>query len=264
MRFTLLFCIVALVTSASVSAQKSDRQHVINSIQERFDTYASLAHELWDLAEVGYQEYESAEKLSSLLEKEGFEVEHGVAEIPTAFIASYGSGSPVIGIMAEYDALPGISQAATPEPMTIEGKGAGHACGHHLFGTGSTAAAIAVKEWLERGNGGTIRVYGTPAEEGGAGKVYMVREGLFEDADIVLHWHPGDRNDASPSYSLANRSAKFRFKGISAHAAAAPERGRSALDGVEAMNYMVNLLREHVPPGNANSLRDYRRRWISS
>jgi aminobenzoyl-glutamate utilization protein B len=125
---------------------------------------------------------------------------------------------------------------------------AGHACGHHLFGTGSTAAAIAVKDWLARTKGtGTIRLYGTPAEEGGAGKVYMVRAGLFKDVDTVLHWHAGDRNDASPGSSLANKSAKFRFHGVSAHAAGAPERGRSALDGVEAMNMMTNMLREHVP-----------------
>ena len=127
-------------------------------------------------------------------------------------------------------------------------KTAGHACGHHLFGTGSTAAAIAVKNWLVRTDTrGTIRLYGTPAEEGGAGKVYLVRAGLFDDVDAVLHWHPADRNDASPGSSLANITAKFRFGSISAHAAAAPERGRSALDAVEAMNYMVNMLREHVP-----------------
>lgn len=175
-------------------------------------------------------------------------METGVAGIPTAFVASYGEGGPVIGILAEYDALPGLSQDALPmRKAPVEG-GAGHACGHHLFGTASTAAAIAAKAWLDAsGQPGTIRLYGTPAEEGGAGKVYLVREGLFDDVDIVLHWHPSDRNDASPSTSLANRSAKFRFHGVSTHAAGAPERGRSALDGVEAMNLMVNMMREHVP-----------------
>ena len=247
MRFLILCFLLAFLFHAPSFAQKIDHQHVIDTIDGRFETYSTLAHEIWELAEVGYQEYESAEKLSSLLENEGFTIERGVAEIPTAFVASYGNGSPVIGIMAEYDALPGISQAAVPTPQAVEAGGAGHACGHHLFGAGSTAAAIAVKDWLESGNGGTIRLYGTPAEEGGAGKVYMVRAGLFDDVDVVLHWHPSDRNDASPGTSLANRSAKFRFKGVSSHAAGAPERGRSALDGVEAMNYMVNLLREHVP-----------------
>ena len=150
-------------------------------------------------------------------------------------------------ILAEFDALPGLSQAAVPERQALESD-AGHACGHHLFGTASTGAAIAVRDWLAAtGTSGTVRVYGTPAEEGGAGKVYIARAGLFDDVDVALHWHPADRNDASPGNSLANKSAKFRFHGQSTHAAAAPERGRSALDGVEAMNHMVNLMREHVP-----------------
>ncbi|MEM8488185.1 MAG: amidohydrolase [Bacteroidota bacterium] len=223
------------------------QDNVSDLLDKSAATYAAVAHEIWELAEVGYQEHRSAAKLQALLANAGFQIKAGVAAIPTAFVASYGEGEPVIGIMGEYDALPGISQAAQPDRAIIEGQGAGHACGHHLFGTGSAAAAIAVKHWLDEGHTGTIRFYGTPAEEGGAGKVYMVREGLFDDVDVMLHWHPGDTNDASPYTTLANRSAKFRFHGKSAHAAAAPERGRSALDGVEAMNYMVNLLREHVP-----------------
>ena len=221
---------------------------VISSLDEGYSHYSNLAHSIWQLAEVGYQEYESSRLLQEEAKQAGFEVEAGVAGIPTAFVASYGSGSPVIGIMAEFDALPGISQKAVPRIEERTDATAGHACGHHLFGAGSTAAAIAVKEWLEEsGQSGTIRLYGTPAEEGGAGKVYMVREGLFDDVDVVLHWHPGDRNDASAGTSLANRSAKFRFYGVSSHAAASPERGRSGLDGVEAFNYMMNLMREHVP-----------------
>lgn len=233
------FCLIPLLVSA--------QDTVLAGLDEKSATYAAVAQEIWQLAEVGYQEHESAARLQTLLADAGFSIEAGVAGIPTAFVASYGEGEPVIGIMGEYDALPGISQAATPERQVVTGQGAGHACGHHLFGTGSAAAAIAVKEWLTSGHSGTIRFYGTPAEEGGAGKVYMVREGLFDDVDVMLHWHPGDANDASPYTTLANRSAKFRFHGKSAHAAAAPERGRSALDGVEAMNHMVNLLREHVP-----------------
>jgi aminobenzoyl-glutamate utilization protein B len=226
----------------------ADRQALVASIDERASHYAAIAKEIWDFAEVGYQEVKSSSRLQAELKAAGFTVESGVAGMPTAFVASYGRGRPVIGILAEFDALPGITQDAVPERRPIPEKGAGHACGHHLFGTGSTAAAIAVKDWLVRtGTPGTIRLYGTPAEEGGAGKVYMVRAGLFKDVDAVLHWHAADRNDASPGSSLANKSAKFRFHGVSAHAAAAPERGRSALDGVEAMNHMVNLLREHVP-----------------
>ncbi|MEQ1931909.1 MAG: amidohydrolase, partial [Parvularculaceae bacterium] len=154
----------------------------------------------------------------------------------------------VIAVLAEFDALPGINQDATPTRAPIAGKAAGHACGHNLFGAGSVGAAIAIKNWLEETKTpGVIRLYGTPAEEGGSGKVYMVRAGLFKTTDFVIHWHPDDENSAEAQTSLANRSAKFRFKGVSAHAAGAPERGRSALDGVEALNMMVNMMREHVP-----------------
>ena len=176
-------------------------------------------------------EVKSTQLLQDHLKQEGFNVTNGVAEIPTAFIAEYGSGKPVIGILAEFDALPGISQQAIPEKKALVEGGSGHACGHHLFGAGSVAAAVAVKNWLkETKTKGTVRLYGTPAEEGGAGKVYMVRGGLFDDADAVLHWHPGSSNGASASSSLSNKSGKFRFYGNAAHAAASPERGRSALD----------------------------------
>jgi aminobenzoyl-glutamate utilization protein B len=224
------------------------REAVLRSLEQNYEKYAAVAKQIWEWAEVGYQETKSSALLQEQLRAAGFRVEQGVAGMPTAFVASYGNGSPVVAILAEFDALPGITQDAVPVRRVIEGKNAGHACGHHLFGTGSTAAAIAVKEWLDRsGRRGTIRVYGTPAEEGGAGKVYMVREGLFGDVDAVLHWHASSRNSAAQDSTLANKSAKFRFFGLSAHAAAAPERGRSALDAVEAMNYMVNLMREHVP-----------------
>ncbi len=211
-------------------------------------TYTDTAQQIWQWAEVGYQETRSSALLQQQLREAGFSIETGVADIPTAFVASYGAGGPVIGILAEFDALPGVSQQATPKRLAVEGGKAGHACGHHLFGVASVAAAIATRDWLDAsGTRGTIRLYGTPAEEGGSGKVYMVRAGLFEDADVVINWHPADRNAALPSTTLANRSAKFRFTGYASHAAAAPERGRSALDGIEAMNHMVNLLREHVP-----------------
>jgi len=243
--------LAALGTAApgtSVTRAAAQEMDVLAGIDARADRYADLGHRIWELAEVGYQEDESSALLQAELEAAGFAIESGVAGMPTAFVANWGSGGPVIGLLAEFDALPGLSQAAVPERRPIVTDAPGHACGHHLFGAGSVAAAIAVKEWLERsGRAGTIRLYGTPAEEGGAGKVYMVREGLFEDVDIVLHWHPGDDNSAQAWSSLANKSAKFRFHGYSAHAAGAPERGRSALDGVEAMNDMVNLLREHVP-----------------
>jgi aminobenzoyl-glutamate utilization protein B len=212
-----------------------------------YPRYKDIALTIWDYAEVGYKEVKSAALHQETLKKAGFQIENNVAGIPTAFIASYGSGKPVIAILAEYDALPGISQKATPERSSA-GKDAGHACGHHLFGTASVAAGIAIKDLLENKQfSGTIRVYGTPAEEGGSGKVYMVRAGLFNDVDAVIHWHPGSDNSITMTSALANKSAKFRFRGISAHAAASPDRGRSALDGVEAMDHMVNMMREHMP-----------------
>jgi len=246
-RSTSTLVLVTLALVAAPAAAQDAREKAVATIDAHEQRYAEVAKQIWNLAEVGYQETKSSALLQGELQAAGFRVEGGVAGMPTAFVASYGSGGPVIGLLAEFDALPGITQDASPERHPIDTKAAGHACGHNLFGTGSTAAAIAVKEYLAgSGAPGTIRLYGTPAEEGGAGKVYMVRDGLFKDVDIVLHWHAGDRNDASPGASLANKSAKFRFHGISAHAAAAPERGRSALDGVEAMNHMVDMMREHV------------------
>jgi aminobenzoyl-glutamate utilization protein B len=221
---------------------------VTRLLDQRASSFSEVAREIWELAEVGFQEERSAALLKAQLEAAGFELQSGVAGMPTAFIGSFGRGRPVLAFLAEFDALPGLSQDASPERKPRAESAPGHACGHHLFGTASTAAAIAVKEWLAASGGsGTIRLYGTPAEEGGAGKVYMVRAGLFSDVDAVLTWHPSDGNDASPVGSLANKSAKFRFRGLASHAAAAPEKGRSALDGVEAMNYLVNLMREHVP-----------------
>lgn len=223
-------------------------KEMLAALDARFDHYARIAKQIWGFAEVGYQEEKSSALLQAELRGAGFEVQAGVVGEPTGFVATFGSGKPVIAIVGEFDALPGLSQDATPFKKAITEGGAGHGCGHHLFGTASTAAAIAVKEWMVANRvPGTLRFYGTPAEEGGSGKVYMVRGGLFKDVDAVVSWHPGDRNVADANSTLANISAKFRFRGVSAHAAAAPERGRSALDGVEAMTHMVNLLREHVP-----------------
>jgi aminobenzoyl-glutamate utilization protein B len=217
-------------------------------IQAKYDEYKKIALQIWDYAEVGYKEVKSSALHQKTLQDNGFTVQAGVADMPTAFVATYGSGKPVIGILAEYDALPGFAQQAVPEKTTIEGKTAGHACGHHLFGTGSVVAGIEIKKLIEQKKiSGTIKVFGCPAEEGGSGKVYMVRAGLFNDVDVVIHWHPGADNSVTMTSSLANKSAKFRFHGLSAHAAAAPDKGRSALDGVESFDYMVNMMREHVP-----------------
>jgi aminobenzoyl-glutamate utilization protein B len=232
----------------SVVIAAPSKTTVFDAIERGKAPYESMALSIWDWAEVGFKEHRSSALLQDKLKAAGFAIESGVAGMPTAFVATAGSGKPVIGVLAEFDALPGLSQEAIPERKARSGGGAGHACGHHLFGVAAVQAAVAVKEWLATtGSSGTVRVFGTPAEEGGSGKVYMVRAGLFADTDVALHWHPSDRNGVNMAGSLANISGKFRFRGVASHAAAAPDRGRSALDGVESMNHMVNLLREHVP-----------------
>lgn len=241
---------LALTTlPAATQAQQNDMLTEISAlIDARSGESAKTARQLWEWAEVGYQEQKSSDLLKQTLKANGFKIDSGVADIPTAFTAEFGTGGPVIGILAEYDALPGINQDALATRTPIEGKGAAHACGHNLFAAGSLEAAIAISKWLKQsGTPGRVRLYGTPAEEGGSGKVYMVRAGLFNDVDIALHWHAADENSAAARTTLANRSAKFRFRGVSAHAAGAPEKARSALDGVESFNMMINMMREHIP-----------------
>jgi aminobenzoyl-glutamate utilization protein B len=239
----LQFCITQ--AQSNIGTLKTD---AIKNIDSKYEAYKNIALQIWGFAEVGYKEVKSTQLLQETLKSNGFTVESGVAEIPTAFVASYGSGKPVIAILAEYDALPGLSQEANTEKKPINGLDAGHGCGHHLFGTASVAAGIEIKKLIESKKlSGTVRVYGCPAEEGGSGKVYMVRAGLFKDVDVAVHWHPGNSNNVTMTSALANTSAKFRFTGLSSHASMAPENGRSALDGVEAMNNMVNMMREHVP-----------------
>ena len=252
MNRSLSFLLAVLVAAAPLAAQRGtapDRTGtMLKALDSRAPHYAEIAKQIWSFAELGYQETKSSALLAGELEQAGFTVRRGVAGEPTAFIAEYGSGKPVIGIMGEFDALPGLSQEASPTQKAVAVGGAGHGCGHNLFGTASAAAAISVKEWMIANKvQGLLRFYGTPAEEGGAGKVYMVRDGLFNDVDVVVVWHPGDRNGVAGSSTLANISGKFRFHGISAHAAAAPERGRSALDAVEIMDVAVNFMREHIP-----------------
>lgn len=243
--FARAFGIALMLGAAPVAADNHDPVAVVDAEADRT---ARVAQQLWELAELGYLETQSSGLLQRELAGEGFTITRSVAAIPTAFVAEWGEGGPVIAILAEMDALPGINQSAASTRDPVEGKHAGHACGHNLFGAGSMTAVIAVKRWLEAtGTPGRIRFYGTPAEESGSGKVYMTRAGLFDDVDIAIHWHGDDENSAAAQTSLANRSAKFRFTGISAHAAGAPERGRSALDGAEAMNMMANMLHEHMP-----------------
>jgi len=248
--FTIIFLVLSVYGQKKNMADRAIalKESAINDIQGRYEIYKKTALQIWDYAEVGYKEIKSTALLQQMLKDNGFTIEAGVAGIPTAFVATYGTGKPVIGILAEFDALPGLSQEAVPEKKPVAGHDAGHGCGHHLFGTASVAAGIEIKELIEKKKlSGTIKVFGCPAEEGGSGKVYMVRAGLFSDVDVVLHWHPSDANDVTMTSALANKSAKFRFNGLSAHASMAPEKGRSALDAVEAMDNMVNMMREHVP-----------------
>lgn len=248
---TALLCLLALPAHA-VGTPAADAARVRAAVEAWAPRQAALAQAIWERPELGYQETTASALLQAALREAGFSVEAGVAGIPTAFVARAGrrGKGPVIALLAEMDALPGMSQQAVPQRLPFEGQDAGHACGHNLFGAGVVGAARAIAQWLrESGRDGEVRVYGTPAEEGGSGKVYMVRAGLFDDVDVALHWHPADANSAVQSTSLANLSGKFRFRGVAAHAAISPERGRSALDGVEAFNYMANLMREHVPDG---------------
>lgn len=225
---------------------------VINTLDSYAPRQAEVGQQLWQKPELGYLEHASSALLQRELQQAGFHIQANVAGMPTAFVASFRNGSkgPVIGLLAEMDALPGMAQAATPVRGVIAGQDAGQACGHNLFGAASVGAARALAQWMQQtGTPGEVRLYGTPAEEGGSGKVYMTKAGLFDDVDVVLHWHPSAENSAAQGTTLANISGKFRFHGRAAHAAIAPERGRSALDGVEAFNYMANLMREHVPDG---------------
>ncbi|MFN4145156.1 MAG: amidohydrolase [Runella sp.] len=242
--FLLLFWAVCI---NSFAQKIDDKAFVAGQLDKKYGSYCNIARQIWGFAELGYLEAKSSALLQETLRKEGFNVQSGVADIPTAFVASYGSGQPVIGILAEFDALPGLSQDSVPYQKPLIEGGSGHGCGHNLFGTASMAAGIALKDWLiQTKRAGTVRVYGTPAEEGGGGKVYMVRAGLLKDVDAVIHWHPGDNNSADATTCTAVMQGMFRFYGKTAHAAGAPERGRSALDAVEAMNMMVNMMREHV------------------
>lgn len=228
-------------------AQDATKRATFGWIDENAETLERVNKNIWSYAEVGLKEFKSSKELTDLLEANGFTIEAGVAGMPTAFVASYGSGRPIIGILAEYDALPGLSQDVVPERKERSDADAGHGCGHSVFGTASTGAAIAVKNAIESGEiKGTIRLYGTPAEETGIGKTYMLREGYFKEDDIILQWHSSYLTAAGFSYSKALVSVKFRFTGLPAHASASPHDGRSALDAVELMSNGVNYMREHI------------------
>src|SRR5690625_1195843 len=219
-------------------------------LEEKFDVIKEVNETIWDYAEIGLEEMKSVSLYKKLLEQEGFDVQTNIAGMPTAFMASYGSGKPIIGITAEYDALPQLSQkAGKAEYSPIEEGGHGHGCGHNSLGAAAFGGALAVKEYLKEQNfEGTIKLFGCPSEEKDNGKTFMAREGYFDDLDAAFTWHPMDRNTAWSGGSLANISVIFNFKGKTAHAAATPHLGRSALDSAEIMNVGANYLREHITP----------------
>ena len=223
------------------------KKFALEWIEANKERIIEICDKIWEYAELGLIEYKSSKLLVDELEKHGFEVKRGVAGMPTAFVATWGEGKPVIGIMGEYDALPGLSQKKVPRPEPLEPGKPGHGCGHNIHGTSGAAAAIAVKKAMEKyGVKGTVKFYGCPAEENFSGKVFMVRDGLFNDVDAVISHHPSTMNEVSLISSLAVNSAKFHFYGKASHAGASPEHGRSALDAVELMNIGVNYLREHI------------------
>jgi aminobenzoyl-glutamate utilization protein B len=244
----LALALPALLVPCAAVAEPARHQDILQLVEQRAAHFSATSKAIWDHPELGYHEENSSALLQRELASAGFRVQAGVAGEPTGFVATFGQGQPAIGIMGEFDALPGLSQAATPNRSPIVADGPGHACGHNLLGAGAALAAVALKEYMERNHvAGTLRYYGTPAEEGGDGKIYMIRAGLFRDVDVILHWHPGDENYVFNGGMLAINSARFQFHGIAAHAAAGPERGRSALDAVMLMGNGIEFMREHIP-----------------
>lgn len=229
-------------------SQRND-ESIWRLVDQRRDAYIALSDRIWGMPELCYQEHRSAAEHITMLEAEGFRITRNVAGIPTAMMGEAGQGGPVIAILGEYDALPGLSQeAGVAEARPLPGDGSGHGCGHNLLGSGALLAAAAVKEWLEVNKvPGRVRYYGCPAEEGGGAKGFMVRDGAFDDVDIAISWHPAAFSGVNEPISLACRQIDYTFKGRASHAAASPHLGRSALDAIELMNVGVNYMREHMP-----------------
>jgi aminobenzoyl-glutamate utilization protein B len=251
-QITMLFrmAALALVITVAVGAQGASGDHaqLMQLVDQNAPHWKEVSKQVWDYAELGYHETKSSDLLQQQLKAAGFRVQAGVADEPTAFIASYGDGKPVVAILGEYDALPGLSQQPQPTRDPVKAGAPGHGCGHNLLGSGAALAAVSLKQYMQAHHvAGTLRYYGTPAEEGGSGKVYLVREGAFKDVDVVLHWHPGNENAVNNGGMLAVVSAKFIFHGVAAHAAMSPDRGRSALDAVMLMGNGIEFMREHVP-----------------
>jgi len=245
-------CLIASAPFSMALQQPSEiqlKKEVIEFIEQKNDLLIEVSDKIWEYAEIALLEYESSKLLEKILEDQGFSVEKDVAGLPTAFVATYGSGAPVIGILAEYDALPGLSQDSKPfKQVLIEGE-AGHGCGHNLFGAGSLGGALGLKDVMEKhGLKGTLKLFGCPAEEDVGGKLYMARDGLFDNLDVCLAWHPDYETSVDVDGSQAIDDLKIEFFGKTAHAAFDPWMGRSASDAVEMLTFGINLLREHIQP----------------
>ena len=275
---TLLSLILIVTFSTTMEAQKkmsSAKKAAIASVEKHRDNLIEISDDIWELAETAFEETESAKILADYAEKQGFTVERGVAGMPTAFVATYGSGKPVISVLGEFDALPGLSQKTEPTKNPIEAGGAGHGCGHNMFGAASLGAAIAIKEQIEAGKiNGTVKFFGTPSEEKYFGKIWMVNAGLWDDVDVNISWHPAAEIKADVQSSLALIDFKVEFFGQAAHASGDPWNGRSASDALELYTTGINYYREHVQPtvrmhyhiqdgGQVvNVVPDYSRLWV--
>ncbi len=237
------------ISSPAATAHEKIKTQAVADIEAHRADLIDLSNKVWNFAETALKETRSSALLADYAEKSGFKVKRGVAGLPTAFSAEFGEGKPIIGIMGEYDALPGLSQKAQPTREALQSGAPGHGCGHNLLGVGALGAALAVKERIKSGElKGTVRYYGTPAEEAVGGKVYMAREGAFKDVDVMLGWHPDSVTKADTGSSQALVDLRVEFKGKSAHAAFDPWNGRSAVDGMELFLHGINMLREHVRP----------------
>jgi aminobenzoyl-glutamate utilization protein B len=273
----LILGILMGLTLVPLNAQnkKALKKEVIASVETQKDELITVSDKIWAAAEIAFQEKVSSQTLIDYARANGFDVEVGVAETPTAFVATYGSGKPVIGILGEFDALPGISQKTVPEKTPFKEGAAGHGCGHNMYGTASLGAAVAIKNLIAEGKlKGTVKFFGTPAEEKFFGKLWMARAGLFDDLDACLDWHPADTTEADVQSSLALVDFKVEFFGQTAHASADPWNGRSASDALELYTHGINSFREHVKPtvrihyhiqdgGQVvNVVPDYSRIWV--
>jgi aminobenzoyl-glutamate utilization protein B len=248
-RAAIPFFFFLVFSSLSTAGDLKKKPAAVASIEKHQTVLISLSDQIWALAETALRETKSSKLLADYAEQQGFKVERGVAGMSTAFVATYGEGKPIIGILGEFDALPSISQKASPVKEPYEAGAAGHGCGHNLFGAGSLGAAVAIKELMAAGKlKGTIQFYGTPAEESVGGKIYMARDGLFNDLDVCLAWHPDEKTKADVQSSQALVDFVVEFHGKAAHAAFDPWNGRSAVDGLELFTHGLNMLREHVKP----------------